>query len=155
MKVSKARKAKIELLYELLDEAEKAECRDVYGLRAQVKMVCLVCLRNFVRLSQGWSRGSTLLLRHVQADCDLSTHKDALITVPAKRHQARSLGSLCRLHGGSYCDPSGLTYQTYLRYTPDPEAQFMVGLFHATGLGGIEEDQGLVSPIACSRLMID
>jgi hypothetical protein len=42
------------------------------------------------------------------------------------------------------CRP--LTAQKYLEVKPDAEAQFMVGLFHATGLGGVEEDQGKVSP---------
>jgi hypothetical protein len=31
-----------------------------------------------------------------------------------------------------------------LEIAPNPEAQFMVGLFYATGLGGIKEDQGKV-----------
>ncbi|WVR04491.1 hypothetical protein IAU60_001495 [Kwoniella sp. DSM 27419] len=33
-------------------------------------------------------------------------------------------------------------YKTYLQYSADPEAQFMVGFFHAAGLGGAELDQG-------------
>jgi TPR repeat protein len=31
-----------------------------------------------------------------------------------------------------------------LEVAPNPEAQFMVGLFYATGLGGVKEDQGKV-----------
>ncbi|WWC59262.1 uncharacterized protein I303_101812 [Kwoniella dejecticola CBS 10117] len=33
-------------------------------------------------------------------------------------------------------------YKNYLEHTADPESQFMVGFFHATGLGGIQQDQG-------------
>ncbi|WRT64955.1 uncharacterized protein IL334_001896 [Kwoniella shivajii] len=33
-------------------------------------------------------------------------------------------------------------YKKYLEHTADPAAQFMVGFFHATGLGGVEQDQG-------------
>ncbi|WVW78646.1 hypothetical protein I302_100606 [Kwoniella bestiolae CBS 10118] len=33
-------------------------------------------------------------------------------------------------------------FKKYLEHTADPEAQFMVGFFHATGLGGVEQDQG-------------
>lgn len=38
-----------------------------------------------------------------------------------------------------------LTTQKYLEIKTDAEAQFIVGLFHSTGLGGVEEDQGKVS----------
>jgi hypothetical protein len=38
-----------------------------------------------------------------------------------------------------------LMSQRSLEVDPTPEAQFMVGLFYATGLGGIKEDQGKVS----------
>lgn len=31
-----------------------------------------------------------------------------------------------------------------MEVAPNPEAQFMVGLFYATGLGGVKEDQGKV-----------
>lgn len=41
-KVSKARKAKIDRLLELLEEAEKADCEESYGLKANIKMVCLI-----------------------------------------------------------------------------------------------------------------
>jgi hypothetical protein len=34
--------------------------------------------------------------------------------------------------------------QRSLEVAPNPEAQFMVGLFYATGLGGVKEDQGKV-----------
>ncbi|WWC87074.1 uncharacterized protein L201_001960 [Kwoniella dendrophila CBS 6074] len=34
------------------------------------------------------------------------------------------------------------SYKQYLQHTADPEAQFMVGFYHATGLGGVEQDQG-------------
>jgi hypothetical protein len=34
--------------------------------------------------------------------------------------------------------------QRSLEIAPNPEAQFMVGLFYATGLGGVKEDQGKV-----------
>ncbi|OCF37496.1 hypothetical protein I316_00620 [Kwoniella heveanensis BCC8398] len=33
-------------------------------------------------------------------------------------------------------------YKKYLEHSADPESQFMVGFFHATGLGGVEQDQG-------------
>ncbi|KAK8847683.1 hypothetical protein IAR55_005542 [Kwoniella newhampshirensis] len=33
-------------------------------------------------------------------------------------------------------------YSRYLESSADPEAQFMVGFFHATGNGGVEQDQG-------------
>ncbi|WWD21783.1 hypothetical protein CI109_106270 [Kwoniella shandongensis] len=33
-------------------------------------------------------------------------------------------------------------YARYLESSADPEAQFLVGFFHATGLGGVEQDQG-------------
>ncbi|OCF76752.1 hypothetical protein I204_02453 [Kwoniella mangroviensis CBS 8886] len=34
------------------------------------------------------------------------------------------------------------SYKKYLEHTADPEAQFMVGFFHSTGLGGVDQDQG-------------
>lgn len=37
--------------------------------------------------------------------------------------------------------------QEYIATDSDGKAQFMLGFFHATGLGGIEQDQGKVGPI--------
>lgn len=42
----------------------------------------------------------------------------------------------------------GLSLQRSLEIKGDAEAQFMVGLFYATGLGGVEEDQGKVNHIS-------
>ncbi len=36
-------------------------------------------------------------------------------------------------------------YKRYLDITSDSHAQFIVGFFHATGVGGVERDQGLAT----------
>jgi len=45
VKISRTRRGKIDQLYALLDEAEQAGCDDVYGVRANLRMV---------RYSSGW-----------------------------------------------------------------------------------------------------
>lgn len=68
--------------------------------------------------------------------------------VPAERGEAGSPGgfrSVYRTFSSSRVRKSADVGQRYLETSSDPESQFMVGFFQATGLGGIEEDQGRVS----------
>lgn len=46
------------------------------------------------------------------------------------------------------CQTRGLTGQRHLEKHGDAESQFMLGLFYATGLGGVKEDQGKVSLVS-------
>lgn len=45
VKISKARKGKIDLLFELIDEADQAGCEDVHGFKAKLRMVCTAYFR--------------------------------------------------------------------------------------------------------------
>ncbi|ORY30204.1 hypothetical protein BCR39DRAFT_529970 [Naematelia encephala] len=86
-KTGTGRKARIEEMLRLVDEAEQAGCADVWG----------------------W-RGSLYMFPPKGIPQDLQAAYEA--------------------------------YDRYLAYSSDPAAQFFVGFFHATGLGGADQDQG-------------
>ncbi|WWC67752.1 uncharacterized protein I206_101664 [Kwoniella pini CBS 10737] len=87
VKVGRARRERIEKLLELLKNAEKNGCQEVWAVRGKLRMFPPKGIKQDLQASYS-------------------------------------------------------AYKKYLEYTSDPASQFLVGFFHATGLGGIEQDQG-------------